>query len=293
MRFPRLLVTCLCIATSACGKDQSPSACIDVKLDKASAKTGMIRIPAGVTQIGSDHFQPEERPKRKVFVSAFLIDAHEVTNAEFQQFINATGYRTVGEREGGGVFRQPISVAGLNDIRQWWVLDRSANWHFPHGRQGAGALPNEPVVQVTLEDALAYAHWRGRDLPTEEEWERAARGGLQDAEYTWGNEPDQKKANYWQGAFPTFDAGTDGFKGIAPVGCFPPNGYGLYDMAGNVWELTISKWANSKNPVIKGGSWLCADNYCLRYRPAARQAADYTLGTDHIGFRTVVRLGHK
>ena len=283
------LVSVSCVIASACSEDQTPRACLEVKQVEAGSKRGMVRIPADVTQIGSDRFQPEERPEREVFVPTFLIDEHEVTNAEFQQFVDATGYKTTSEREGGGVFRKPDSVAGLNDIRQWWVLDKSANWRFPHGQGGVAARPSDPVVQVTVDDALAYARWRGRDLPTEEEWERAARGGLKDSDYTWGNQPDQKKANYWQGAFPIFDSGTDGYEGVAPVGCFPPNGYGLFDMAGNVWELTNSKWGSSENPVIKGGSWLCADNYCLRYRPAARQSADYTLGTDHIGFRTVSR----
>jgi formylglycine-generating enzyme required for sulfatase activity len=149
-----------------------------------------------------------------------------------------------------------------------------------------------PVVQVTYADALAYARWRNRDLPTEVEWERAARGGIVDAEYSWGDQPrpDQPKANTWQGVFPLRDTGGDGYKGVAPVGCFRPNGYGLFDMAGNVWELTSAAWSKgSKAQVIKGGSWLCADRFCLRYRPAARQPADGDMGTDHIGFRTVLR----
>jgi formylglycine-generating enzyme required for sulfatase activity len=161
------------------------------------------------------------------------------------------------------------------------------------------AEPAFPVVQVTLEDAQAYARWAGRALPTEPEWEYAARGGLANADYSWGNDRQAATthANHWQGIFPLVDSGEDGFKGPAPVGCFKPNGFGLHDMAGNVWELTETAWDQQKtalgappgSTVIKGGSWLCANNFCLRYRPAARQPGDPELPTDHIGFRTVAR----
>jgi formylglycine-generating enzyme len=245
-------------------------------------------IPGGSTAIGSDRFQTEEGPVRTVDVGRFEIDRFEVTNARFAAFVAATGYVTVAEREGGAIFVTP-SRAGDT----YWRLEAGANWKYPHGPRSKAVLHN-PVVQVTIQDALAYAKWLGRDLPTEAEWEKAARGGLVDADYSWGDEPptpSHPRANHWQGAFPAFNAQSDGYPGLAPIGCYEPNGYGLHDVAGNVWELTKSSWNEDKaSVVIKGGSWLCADNYCLRYRPAARQAADVSLGTDHIGFRTVRRL---
>lgn len=245
-------------------------------------------IPGGPTVIGSDRFQTEEGPVRSVDVGSFEIDRFEVTNDRFAAFVAATGYVTAAEREGGAIFVTP-SRAG----EPWWRLEPGANWKYPHGVRSKASRHN-PVVQVTIQDALAYAKWLGRDLPTEAEWEKAARGGLTDADYSWGDEPptpSQPRANHWQGAFPAFNTQSDGYPGLAPVGCYEPNGYGLYDVAGNVWELTKSSWNENKGSVvIKGGSWLCADNYCLRYRPAARQAADVSLGTDHIGFRTVRRL---
>jgi formylglycine-generating enzyme required for sulfatase activity len=256
-------------------------------------RSAMVWVPGGTTVIGSDDFHAEEAPKRHVLVKGFWIDRHEVTNAEFAAFVKATGYRTVNERNGGGaVFRSPEEITSLADVTQWWIFEPKATWLFPHGPAGAPAQQAMPVVQVTYADALAYARWRNRDLPTEVEWERAARGGIVDAEYSWGDQPrpDQPKANTWQGVFPLRDTGGDGYKGVAPVGCFRPNGYGLFDMAGNVWELTSAAWSKeSKAQVIKGGSWLCADRFCLRYRPAARQPADGDMGTDHIGFRTVLR----
>jgi formylglycine-generating enzyme required for sulfatase activity len=258
-------------------------------------RSAMIWVPAGDTLLGSDRFHPEERPKRRAHVGGFWIDPHEVTNAEFAAFVAATGYRTTAERTGGGaVFHSPLDAAGPDDITRWWRPDSTASWRTPRGAGGRPSLPEEPVLQVTQEDALAYAKWRGRDLPTEAEWERAARGGLSDAEYSWGDEAAKaSRANHWQGMFPIRDTGADGYHGVAPVGCYEPNGYGVHDMAGNVWELTKGAWdrpgASEGAIVIKGGSWLCADDYCLRYRPAARQPGDPSLGTDHIGFRTVLR----
>jgi formylglycine-generating enzyme len=293
------LTGCHSSSTEPPGKSCIAAPAIVHSLDR----TDMVFIPGGSTVIGSDRFYAEESPKRRVDVASFWIDRHEVTNAEFAAFVKATGYRTVaerygvdGSRAGGAVFREPLSVDNLSDITQWWKFDTSAHWRYPHGSSGSAADPAKPVVQITRDDALAFAQWRGRDLPTEEEWERAARGGVADADYSWA---DQKtavadKANHWQGVFPLRDSGKDGYKGVAPVGCYPPNGYGIFDMAGNVWELTRSPWpvgtgAPAGAVVIKGGSWLCADNFCLRYRPAARQYGDPSIGSDHIGFRTVWR----
>lgn len=293
----------LCLAPACKGGDSAKglaprAACLAVPTAiDPNSRGGLVWIPGGRTTIGSDHFQPEERPVRTVAVAGFWIDRHEVTNAEFAAFVRATGYRTRAERDhqpGGAVFAPPARVDVNGDYRQWWRFDPTASWRVPHGQGGVRSSAEMPVVQVTEEDALAYARWRGRDLPTEVEWERAARGGLANADYTWGAKQRNGKprANYWQGVFPVVDTASDGFHGIAPVGCFPPNGYGLYDMAGNVWELTKTQWERgglAAAYVIKGGSWLCADNYCLRYRPAARQPGESDLGTDHIGFRTVLR----
>lgn len=241
-------------------------------------------VPGGLTTLGSDRFGPEERPVRQEAVASFAIDRYEVTNARFAAFVAATDYVTRAERDGGAVFAPNQPDGG------WWRLDTTATWRHPQGGNSR-ARPDEPVVQITRDDALAYARWAGRDLPTEAEWERAARGGLVDADYSWGDalpEAAVPRANHWQGVFPALDTASDGYRGLAPVGCFAANGYGLHDMAGNAWELTKSAWSPNAT-VIKGGSWLCADSYCMRYRPAARQAADLSLGTNHIGFRTVRR----
>jgi formylglycine-generating enzyme required for sulfatase activity len=291
-----LLLALLCGCSGA--PDIEVPKCAGLAEAAGRGPEGMIWIPPGPTVLGSDRFHPEEGPKRIAQVAGFWIDAHEVTNAQFAQFVQATNYRTTVERMGGGaVFHSPLGAAVPADISQWWRIEASANWRTPRGAAGRLATANEPVLQVTQEDALAYARWQGRHLPTEAEWERAARGGIADADYSWGDEPPAKhathKANHWQGVFPLADRGDDGFKGVAPVGCFEPNGYGLYDMAGNAWELTAEAWNKGegaqKAAVIKGGSWLCADHFCLRYRPAARQPSDPSLGTDHIGFRTALR----
>lgn len=259
----------------------------------------MVWIEGGIATLGDDRFRTEEAPHRQVLVDGFWIDAHEVTNIEFAAFVEATGYVTQAERDraGGAVFSTADAATQPANLALWWRLDTEATWRSPRG--DAGTLPQHtlPVVQVTLEDALAYARWRGRDLPTESEWEFAARGGLEGAAYVWG---DSKRvdgrymANHHQGVFPFSDSAEDGFAAAAPVGCYPPNGFGLYDMAGNVWELTKSPWTIDGRSVagahtIRGGSYLCSDQFCSRYRPAARQPADDTLGTEHIGFRTVLR----
>lgn len=294
------------LSLSACARDAQPTAeaaraCLPIQSTiVAESREGMVFVPAGETAIGSENFQPEERPVRNVRVDGFWIDAHEVTNAEFATFVEATNYVTVGERDnaGGAVFAPQSGRVDYRDLATWWRLDPQATWRAPSGAgssiEGRDAFP---VVQIAYEDALAYARWRGRDLPTEAEWEYAARGGLQGADYAWGDEPHPGGAflaNHYQGLFPFGDNGADGYSGAAPVGCFPANGYGLYDMTGNVWEWTRDEWRQAALAVdgfhtIKGGSFLCSDQFCARYRPASRQAGDDTMGTEHIGFRTVWR----
>ena len=295
--------------------------------DGTGHTAGMVRIPAGRFTMGSDEHYPEEALSREVTVASFWIDRHDVTNAQFARFVAATGYVTVAERvpdvrrhpdlpaamrvAGSAVFVMP---AGGQAGR--WRYVAGADWRHPQGPDSSiVGRENHPVVHVAYEDALAYARWLGRDLPTEAQWEYAARGGLAGQPYVWGREftpAGKPMANTWQGPFPLADTGDDGHRGTSPVGCFGANGYGLYDMAGNVWQWT-STWyrpghsgrpevdssgpdeAQSFDPrqpgvpakVIKGGSHLCAPNYCMRYRPAARQARESDAGTSHIGFRTV------
>jgi formylglycine-generating enzyme len=303
---------------------------------------GMCRIAGGTFRMGDDDAYPEEAPAHAVTVSDYWMDESAVTNAAFAAFIAATGYRTVAERPldpaaypgadptlltpGSAVFCMPGSRVNLGDIRSRWAYVPGANWRHPEGPASTiEGSEQHPVVHVAFEDAAAYAAWSGKALPTEAEWEFAARGALDGAAFCWGNEfvPDGRyMANTWQGPFPFHDQGVDGFAGRAPVGSFPPNRYGLYDMAGNVWEWS-SDWysdrhtSNGKAPccvahnprggaqalsydrtqlevriprkVIKGGSYLCAPNYCQRYRPAARHPQMIDTSTCHIGFRCVIR----
>lgn len=258
----------------------------------------MVWIPGGEVTLGSEDFFPEERPVRTLMVDGFWISQHAVTNAAFARFAEATGYVTLAEREGdgaggGAVFGPGIHARDWSDIRAWWRFDPQASWRRPQGGQSSiDGRETFPVVQIAYEDALAYARWLGHDLPSEAEWERAARGGLDGEPYVWGSDvrPDGAyMANHWQGVFPFEDSGADGHAGLAPVGCYPPNGYGLHDMAGNVWEWTSGVWGQDGFRVIKGGSFLCSDTYCHRYRPAARQPGDETFSTEHLGFRTVWR----
>jgi len=295
---------------------------------------GMVAIQGATFTMGDDRQRPEERAAHRVTVSPFWIDLHEVTNAQFRSFVAATGHRTIAERgldpkdhpamppeflaPGGMVFSPPTRITDREDVSQWWRYIQGASWLQPTGPGSSIAgRDSQPVVQVAIEDALAYARWAGRDLPTEAEWELAARGGLEGATYAWGDSYDPLagwKANTWQGVFPLADEAADGFAGLAAVGCFPANAYGLYDMMGNVWEYTRDWWApghplraavdpigppiqiaarfagpTGPSVVLKGGSWLCAPDFCLRYRPAARQPQEQGLGSNHIGFRTVLR----
>lgn len=299
----------------------------------------MAWIPDGTFQMGSNEHYPEEAPVHQVTVKGFWIDKYAVTNEQFQKFVKATGYVTLAERvpnpkdypdakpelliPASVVFQKPPHRVDLRNIYNWWQYIPGANWRHPEG-PGSSIKKREkhPVVHVTYEDVVTYAQWIGKEIPTEAEWEFAARGGLDGAVYAWGNELTPKgkiMANTWQGEFPLQNLLTDGYERTAPVGSFPPNGYGLYEMTGNVWEWTVD-WYNDRhlpksccgsvNPnggemeqsydpqmpnvriprkVLKGGSYLCAPNYCVRYRPAARIAQPIDTSTGHVGFRLIVR----
>ena len=255
----------------------------------------IVWIPPGAVMMGDGARYAEEGPARRVEVAGFWLSTHEVTTSEFARFVAATGYRTVAERAppvtpatppemrlaGSAVFATPDD----RDPR-WWRWRPGAQWRRPEGASGPVPASAEPVVQIAYADALAFAHWRGVALPSEAQWERAARLGGADPEHTPAGAP--AVANTWDGPFPVRDLGTDGYAGRAPVGCFPRDRAGLYDMIGNVWEWTgdAADHAGARG-VIKGGSYLCAANYCARYRPAARQFQERGLGTDHIGFRVI------
>ena len=276
---------------------------------KSSGRDGMVAIPAGNYQVGSERFYPEEAPVRQVSIASFEIDLAPVTNAEFQQFVDATGYRTVSERPPDPklypdlppeeqipesvVFLPPPPTVDRSEPLSWWALIAGADWRHPQGPDtNLDGLMQHPVVHVAFEDALAYADWAGKRLPTADEWEVAARGGLVDQDYAWGSEktPDGRwLANVWQGPFPWDNKETDGWFWTSPVGSFPANGYGLVDVCGNVWEWTSTPYAVSEGEqerrVIKGGSFLCADNYCHRFRPSALMGQTLDTATCHMGFR--------
>ena len=286
-------------------------------------------IPAQTALLGSDAHYPEEAPTREVTVDGFWIQRHQVTNAQFATFVDATKYVTVAERPlnpadypgappenlqpGSMVFHRTAGPVDLRHLNQWWTWTPGACWNHPRGpKSSLRNREQHPVVHVAFDDAQAYADWAGLALPTEAQWEIAARGGLPGATYTWGDEPEpagQRLANYWHGEFPYLP--DTGYGSTQPVGSFPANGYGLHDMAGNAWEWTTDWWADDRSVesccaadsydpnqpqfqigrrVVKGGSFLCADSYCLRYRPAARRPQMVDTGMSHIGFRCV-RLG--
>lgn len=280
----------------------APPRCLAAGTDVSGTRPGMVFVPAGTFQMG-DTVYAEEKPVRQMSVQGFWIDRHEVTNDQFAEFVAATGYVTVAERPvdaalhpnlpddmrkaGAVVFVMPNSVDGSGNITQWWQYIPGANWRHPGGPdtsiEGHGRFP---VVAVAYEDALAYAKWKGHALPSEAQWEWAARGGNPNATM---DHDQPKDANTWQGVFPVMNSGEDGFVGLAPEGCFKPNGFGLYDMIGNAWEWTSDAYAgNAAQHVIKGGSYLCAPNYCMRYRAGSRQGQEADLAASHLGFRTVL-----
>jgi formylglycine-generating enzyme len=300
----------------------------------------MAWIPGGEFLMGSDSHYPEEAPAHRVRVDGFWMDVFTVTNRDFERFAAETGYVTLAERPvdpadypgaladklapSSTMFKKPATPVDLGNHYNWWVYVAGANWRHPRGPASTiRKLKDHPVVHVAYEDVEAYARWAGKVLPTEAEWEIAARGGLEGAEFPWGNEltpGGRHMANIWQGEFPYRNSCDDGYEYTAPVGSFAPNGYGLHDMAGNVWQWT-SDWyqthssidspcCTAANPhgarreesfdprepeariprkVTKGGSHLCALNYCRRYRPAARMAQPVDTSISHLGFRLIIR----
>jgi sulfatase modifying factor 1 len=305
----------------------------------------MVHIPAGRFRMGSADFYPEEGPVHEVEVSHFSIDRGPVTVAQFTSFVKETGYLTVAERppdpadypdadpsllcEGSAVFHPTPGPVPLNDPHSWWAYVPGASWRHPWGPNSDNSERDDhPVTHIAFEDAQAYAKWAGKQLPSEAEWEYAARGKLDGAIFAWGEEerPDgELMANFWQGEFPWHNIGARGWRGTSPVGLFPANGFGLHDVTGNVWEWTDDHYsaldpgseatpspcckpplnprietpnasydfgrpgAHILRRVIKGGSHLCAPSYCLRYRPAARQPEAIDTSTSHIGFRCIIR----
>jgi len=304
--------------------------------------SGMVFVPGGTFRMGSDKHYPEEAPVHRVTVNGFWMDRSPVTNRDFRKFVEATGYITFAEiapdpkdypgalphmlKAGSLVFTPPDHPVDLSNIANWWTFKFGANWRRPYGKGSSiRGLDDHPVVQVAYRDAEAYAEWAGKALPTEAEWEFAARGGLDGAEFAWGDEltpGGRHMANTWQGDFPHRNLASDGYGRTSPVGAFPPNGFGLLDMIGNVWEWTTD-WYSAKhtgdapkaccipeNPrggteagsydpgqpqiriprkVVKGGSHLCAPSYCRRYRPAARHAQPVDTSMSHVGFRCIIR----
>jgi len=288
--------------------------------------TELVELPGGSFRMGSTQFYPEEAPVHTATVAPFAVERHPVTNAQFAEFVADTGYVTVAEQPpdpalypgaapqdlvpGALVFRPTGGPVDLRDWRQWWDWAPGANWRHPYGPDSdiADRL-DHPVVQVAYPDAAAYARWAGRRLPTEAEWEYAARGGATTV-YAWGDDVTpggQLMANTWQGRFPYRNDGALGWAGTSPVGTFPPNGFGLVDMIGNVWEWTTTQFSvhhrldgpvqpccgpttpdPTVNQTLKGGSHLCAPEYCHRYRPAARSPQSQDSATTHIGFRCVL-----
>ena len=294
--------------------------------------TGMTLIPGGTFRMGANDHYPDELAVEAVTVDSFCMDKYEITNAQFAQFVKETGYVTIAERPipkdqypdltdeqrspGSLVFEPPPEGTEINQVgyMSWWHWTPGASWQHPAGpNSNLEGKENYPVVHIAYKDAEAYAQWAKKSLPTEAQWEFAARGKLKNRVFGWGNTYSPKKANTWQGEFPVKNTQADGYVGPAPVGSFPPNGYGLYDTTGNVWEWTLDWYrpghpgmAHQVNPVvaqaeqsfdprepgvakhvIKGGSYLCSRNYCTRYRPAAREALEPDTGMAHLGFRLV------
>ena len=333
----KLLNAGVCVAIAGAliisGCENSPQAsggsgesALAITKDCAVLADTPVRVDGGTFIMGQDDLYAEEGPERETKVDGFWIDPHEVTNRQFAAFVEATSYVTIAEKPvdpaafgvpveqipefmlqpGSAVFTPPDQPS--NNYADWWQYMPGANWQKPYGPQGADPQPNEPVVHLGWDDMVAYAAWRGGRMPTEAEWEYAAGAGAE--KYT--EQPSGDAANSWQGVFPAVNQETDGFKGIAPVGCYAPNALGLHDMVGNVWEITADLFrpghdpADTDNPrgpneniaydpqnpgftsrTMKGGSYLCAPNYCQRYRPQSRQGNDPELGSSNVGFRLV------
>ena len=353
MRQPVLLLACGCFAfaasywlfrpSAATNAVSSPALNAPATVSAPPPPQGMVWIPGGEFVMGTDDPEAwaDERPAHRVSVAGFFLDETEVTNAQFRQFVNATGYLTTAERKptveeilaqsppgtpapaaellvpGSLVFQPTTAAVPLDDITQWWTWTPGANWQHPECPESdLTGRDQHPVVQVSWDDAVAYATWAGKRLPTEAEWEFAARGGLVQKKYVWGDEApeaDQRRANLWTGTFPYHNTQSDGFLRTAPVRTFLPNGFGLYDMSGNVWEW-CSDWYDreayqrrstkdvTRNPrgpdrsfdpqrpyqpqrSQRGGSFLCHDSYCSRYRPSARHGCSPDTGMSHVGFR--------
>ena len=309
---------------TACSENPSTMMCLP-----ESEANSTVNIKGGEFKFGDNRYYPNEGPIKVAQVADFNIDKTEVTNAQFRAFTDSTGYLTAAERGLSELefpnippqFRAPGSMVFVapdldkpSSPATWWQFIPGANWRHPEGPdsniEGKGAFP---VVQIIHADAMAYAQWLGRRLPSEEEWEYASRGGLEGASFSWGEEDPNlgvSKANTWQGRFPYNNINEDGFVGSSPVGCFAANGLDLYDMTGNVWEWTDTPYGPDRKrdygidgydpqqpgvtvKTLKGGSFLCSDNYCQRFRPAARQAQDTTLASSHIGFRTAADVADK
>lgn len=323
-----LLALLVAFGLTACGEDESATPA-DGRIQSARACTvppdAPVRIEGGRFDMGQTEVYPEEGPVRQISVGGFWIDPHEITNRQYAAFVRATGHVTVAEKPvdpaqfgvpaaeipadmlkpGSAVFTPPPRPS--NNYLDWWTYVPGASWRKPYGPDGPDAVANEPVVHLAFEDMTAYAAWAGGRLPTEAEWEYAARAGAP------AGVDQPSEANSWQGIFPMTNEERDGFEGIAPVGCYRPNRWGLYDMIGNVWEMTGDYYAPGHDPeatrvnptgpareasfdpanpttlsrVVKGGSYLCAPNYCRRYRPAARQGRDVGMGASNVGFRLV------
>ncbi|ANU07228.1 formylglycine-generating enzyme family protein [Paraurantiacibacter namhicola] len=322
-----LLLTAGCglaVLVACSGETETQDIAAAAARDCAALSDEPVRIGGGTFRMGQADVYAEEGPVRETTVDGFWIDPHEVTNRQFAEFVEETGYVTLAEKPvdpalfgvpedqippdmlqpGSAVFTPPAQPS--MNYADWWEYMPGASWKKPYGPDGAEAAPDEPVVHLAWEDMVAYAEWKGGRMPTEAEWEFAASAGQEPSK----DQPEQ--ANSWQGAFPMENRETDGFKGIAPVGCYAPNANGLYDMVGNVWEVTSDYFRPGHDPAqrdnprgpapseaydplnagglevsrtVKGGSYLCAPNYCQRYRPASRQGRDPTMGTSNVGFR--------